>query len=114
MRFKSEKTYLHLLSLYTSLHFQIFERDINADDFLFCNNFKPFEGETESNVMFVHFVSNHQIAGAGFQLSYIWVEGKVLSNEPGCEKTCVQGFRPCPTQTGLQIQKMARTLKFQI
>ena len=115
MRFKSEKTYLHLLSLYNPLHFQIFERDRTADLFWFCNNFYiPVEGETKSNVMFVHFVTDHKIAGAGFQLSYIWVEGTFLSNEPRCEKTCVRGFRPCPTQTGLQPQKMARALKFQI
>ena len=98
------KKYLHLLSLYTPLHFQIFERDRSADHFWFCNNYLiPVEGETKSYVMFVHFVSNHKIAGAGFELSYIWVAGKFLSNEPGCQKTSVRGLRPCPKQTGLQL-----------
>ena len=41
--------------------------------------------------------------------------------EPQCEKTGLQGFQPGPTQTGLystnravQLQKMARGLKFRI
>ena len=34
--------------------------------------------------------------------------------EPRCEKTGLRDFGPGPTQTRLQIQKMARGLKFRI
>ena len=36
------------------------------------------------------------------------------ANEPRCEKTGLRGFRPGLTQTALQPQRIARSLKFQI
>ena len=34
--------------------------------------------------------------------------------EPRCEKTGLRGLRPGPTNRAVQLQKMARGLKFQI
>ena len=37
-----------------------------------------------------------------------------LLDVPCCERTGLQGFRPADTNRAVQLQKMARSLKFQI
>ena len=52
--------------------------------------------------------------GYSFPISSM-ISNVMISFEPRCEKTGLRGFRPGPTQTGdVQLQKMARGLKFRI